>query len=121
MNQPFDPLNLDNRAGLNRARLSGHEAIPSELQGKQGWDLLSVQAMRREVVRDLPGIAADRDDPLIDLDRALGAGDPSALKLAVRFGSYLGYLVLALATAAEPLTDYQRYWSGIRNVWLGGG
>jgi hypothetical protein len=118
----FDLLNLDNRVSLNRTRLDGHEAIPAERRGLQAWDLLSAQAMRRELSRVLPQLDRDGADPIEAFDGMLGreAGGLAGATTR-RFGEYLAYLLLSLLSPGDEQPAYRRYWLSIRRVVLGGG
>src|SRR4051794_39824975 len=51
----FDPLNLDNRVSLNRTVLADHRAVDRRMRGKQAWDLLSSQALRRRKLKLVQG------------------------------------------------------------------
>lgn len=129
----FDPLNLDNRASVNRTVLASHRAIERSVRGKQGWDLLSAQALRQQIRAraDLLGLepnALDSEDPILLLEDGLTleeAAGTHARLLAARFGRFLAYLLMSLTKFGsgwpQPDTPYARHWTTVRNVWLGGG
>src|SRR5688572_9925003 len=116
----FDPLNLDSSVSLNRTRLT-HATTDPSIRGKQAWELITLNVMRDAVLLEAPHLVAPGEDAMLALDRGLAVSDGVAVALAERFGRYLGYLVLSLLEPDGELTAYQRHWTGIRNVRLGGG
>jgi hypothetical protein len=133
----FDPLRLDSFASLNRTRLADVATIEPALRGTQAMELLSAGALRRAISDKASSLGLDAevaaaDDLLPAFDRCLASADEdvrsTAVKLAVRFGTYLGYLLVSLtghpSTAGpegEMSEAYRAHWSRVRHVVLGGG
>ncbi len=133
----FDPLKLDSFASLNRTRLADVAAIEHGLRGVQAVELLSAGALRRAIGAEATALGLETelaagDDLLSAFDRCLAAADEgvraAAVELAVRFGRYLGYLLVSLggeqSTAGvegEMSAAYRGHWSRVRHVVLGGG
>jgi hypothetical protein len=133
----FDPLRLSNFASLNRTRLADAAVIDPALRGKAAQDLLSARALHGAVAERAGalGLEAERrrgKDLLPAFDQRLASMDEgvrtAAVELAVRFGTYLGYLLVSLtagpSTAGvddELAPAYRAHWSGVGHVVLGGG
>jgi hypothetical protein len=124
MDAVFDALNLDNRVSLNRTMIADLPAIDASVRGRLAWELLASVSMRRAISTELPSLATGSEDPIVTLDYAVAAGNASAVRLAKRFGTHLGYMLLTLMTdpGDEPfLRSYRSHWASLRHVFLGGG
>jgi hypothetical protein len=134
MDALFDPLNLDNRVSLNRTVLADHRAVDRRVRGKQAWDLLSSQALRRQIEARAKSLRLDSaelqaSDPVRLLDECLASNEPgvrvNAALLVNGMGRYLAYLLMTLTKFGSgwPPADnaYLEHWTTIRTVWLGGG
>ena len=133
----FDPLKLDSFASLNRTRLADVAAIEPALRGQPAVDLVSASALRREIAAKggrlgLEPELAGGADLLPAFDRCLAAADEgvrsAAVELGVRFGTYLGYLLVSLTgksstagAGGDQAAAYRDHWSRVRHVVLGGG
>jgi hypothetical protein len=137
----LDPRNLTPIASINRVRIVDLPgvALDEDVRGRLAFDLLGLDAlavMVRARPADLRLSDNDARDPRnlpLLLSRRLESPDAavrdSAREVAARFGRRLGYLLLTLKRGdpvnrqARPDWDgsYWSHWSGIRDVWLGGG
>jgi hypothetical protein len=130
----FDPLNLDNRVSLNRTVFADHRAVDRRARSRQGWDLLSSQALRRQIEArrnflELDAVALQGKDLVRLLDESLSSQDSrvshEAARLANRFGRCLAYLLMTLTKFGSgwPVPDsaYLEHWTTIRQVYVGGG
>jgi hypothetical protein len=133
----FDPLRLSNFASLNRTRLADAAVIDPALRGKAAQELLSSRALSDAIAARARALGLEveqrrGDDLLPEFDQRLASMDEgvrtAAVELAVRFGTYLGYLLVSLTADASTagvesdLTPaYRAHWSRVRHVVLGGG
>jgi hypothetical protein len=133
----YDPLKLSSFASLNRTRLAHVAAIDPPLRGQPAVSLLSAAALRQSIAAEagrlgLEAQLAGGEDVLPAFDRCLASPDEGvravAVELGVRFGAYLGQLLISLAgtpSSAGPEGDlaaaYRAHWSRVRHVVLGGG
>ena len=128
---PFRPKADFISPSLNRARLVELPgvALPPEVQGQIGYDLLSAAALRQMIRPHAAEFGLNPDDPdlLPRFDRCLTS--PIAQTIATDYGRRLGWLLLCLKRgdpanrAARPDwgAAHWDFWAGIRRVWLGGG
>ncbi|HEX5369307.1 MAG TPA: hypothetical protein VFY10_07825, partial [Dehalococcoidia bacterium] len=132
----FDPFALGPSASLNRTRFAEASFIDAELHGVPAYDMLSAQALRRQISTEATALHLDTSveedaDLLQVLDACSvspdGAVRATAWNLAGRFGRHLAFLLLTLVTPAAPsslpadVADYRSHWTTIRHVFLGGG
>jgi hypothetical protein len=130
----FDPLNLTESASLNKTTFADAGFIDAGLRGVPAYDMLSAQALRRQIAAAAPALRLDSAvasgrDLLPAFDALLAAPDEAvrstAAELAQRFGRYLAFLILTLSDRdSKPGSEaaaYRAHWSTIRRVHLGGG
>jgi hypothetical protein len=139
MSAVFDPQHLTPRASLNRVRIVDIPTLdlPAEVRGRTAYELLSAEAIAKEVAKkvSLLHIASDAAATVLlpALDRCFDAVEPrirmEAEAIAERCGRNLGYLVATLkrgdaaSRRARPEWDdsYWDYWARVRHIRLGGG
>jgi hypothetical protein len=128
---PFRPRPDFISPSLNQARLVELPgvALPPEVQGKRGYDLLSAAALREMIWPQAAALGLEPNDPNL-LPRFNGRlTSPIAQTIASDYGRRLGWLLLCLKRgdpanrAARPDWGAAQwaFWAGIRRVWLGGG
>jgi hypothetical protein len=141
MIKPFDPSNLDPRASLNRVRIGNGDAVPAEVRGKTGLELVSVggwSAMLRQHADALRLSAdqlqqSDRELPIL-LGLCFRSADAAVREAAGevvrRLALNMGYILWTLkrpdpATRAARSDWDDTYWTvwqqQIETVILGGG
>jgi hypothetical protein len=136
---PFDaaPAGRFVTPSLNQTRIVAAPglAIPPDLLGRSGYDLLSAAALTGMARAAAPALGLDPDAPdlLMAFDACLTAVSPTtrgaAQALAHAYGQRLGLLLTLLkrgdpaSRAARP--DWQEahwvFWRSRRVIWLGGG
>ena len=135
----LDPLHLTPPVSLNRVcliDLPGLDIDPA-VKGKTGYELVSSLALTALIRAQIDALKLDPalDDAALRLafDVCLNSRRPSvraaAGSIARQIGRGLGYLLLVLrrgdpinrAARAEWDDSYWAHWTGIRQVWLGGG
>lgn len=120
---------------LNRARIAALPGLEVEpgIIGKTGWDLVSAQALRQEVVHWAAALKLDENHPelLRQFEGCFYQPETASLarQIAQAYGRKLGFLLLMLKRAdpenraARPEwgAAHWQFWQGITSIIVGGG
>ncbi|MGB8645197.1 MAG: hypothetical protein WCF84_08160 [Anaerolineae bacterium] len=120
---------------LNRARIVALPGVQvaDDILGQNGYQLLSSETLRREIVAVADALHLDPAAP--DLIRSFdGCFDdpptrPAALRIAGSYGRRLGYLLLMLhhgdaenrAGRPEWSGAHWKFWADVEHIYVGGG
>ncbi len=120
---------------LNRAWIMALPGVgvSDDILGKSGYELLSSETLRREILASAPLLGLDprTPDPVRALDHCFERPQslPVALRIARSFGQRLGYFLvmlkrgdLANRTARPEWSDeHWAFWAGVERMVVGGG
>lgn len=120
---------------LNRAQLAALPgvAVDDGVLDQRGYDLLSAEALARDIAAAAPALGLDlaAPDPIRRFDRCFdeAAARPHAQAIARAYGRRLGFFLLMLkrgeaanrAARPEWSDAHWAYWGALRGVILGGG
>lgn len=120
---------------LNRAHIMALPgiAVDDGVLGKRGYELLSAEALRRDIAALAPRLGLDPAAPALlhQFDASFENPEtrPYALQVARRYGRRLGYLLLMLRRgdapnrAARPAwsDEHWSYWQTVNRIYVGGG
>ncbi len=136
---PLDPGQLTPAASINRLQIVDLPGVWLEewIKGKNAYDLISSQALNREILQAAELLHIDPSTETSQLpvlfDRCLTVEDATirgtADDITQRYGHALGYVLLTLkrgdpvnrAVRTDWDESYWDYWGHIQQVWLGGG